>query len=382
MKKTIAVIFGGQSTEHDISIITALSAVIRPLKADGEYDVLPVYITKQGEWYADEKLADVSFYQTGNVSKKLESLKQVWLEIGSGMTLIKPGLRPVRMHIDVVFPAMHGTNGEDGALMGLLQMAGVPYVGCDLQSSVVAMDKVLCKQVAAAANVPVVKAVSFTKQNYADASDEYIRRIHELELPLFVKPAHLGSSIGITRVTSFDDLENAIEVALHYDNIVLVEEGVRNLIEVTVPIMGNDNPRIALVERPLSKEADFFDFETKYIGEGGKKGGGKSGLGYSELPAELPDDLYEKTVNIALEVYKAIGACGVARVDLLIDSKLKRVYFNEINPMPGDLYSHNWQKAGISPVKLVESLIDLAVQRFDSQQKLESSFTTNFLKQF
>lgn len=383
MKQTVGVFYGGKSTEHDISIITALSSIIKPLRASGHYDVVPIYIAKDGSWYSDEKLTDISLYSSGKIDAFLQSSKKIAIEMNNGLTIVKPGVRPKRITIDVAFPAMHGTYGEDGSLMGVFRMANVPFVGCDMAASVVAMDKVLAKQVAGAHGILTPKSISFSKQDFENNRDDILARATKLRLPVFVKPAHLGSSIGISRVASADELANAIEVAAHYDQLVLVEESVENLIEVTVPVMGNDDPVTALVERPNGNE--FFDFETKYIREGGKKQGGdtaKGAQGYSEIPAKIPQELYDGATKMALDVYKAVGCAGLCRVDLLIDSKTNKIYFNELNPLPGSLYAHNWQRAGVSPIALVTKLIDFAHERFDTQQKLESTFSTSFLKQF
>lgn len=383
MKQTIGVIFGGQSTEHDISIITALAAIIRPLNLTAKYNVVPIYIAKDGLWYSDDKLNDIKLFSSGKIDTFLQSAKPVAIELGKGLTLVKPGFRPTRITIDIAFPAMHGTYGEDGSLMGVLRMANIPFVGCDQTASAVAMDKVLCKQVAAANGVPVAKSIHFSKKEATTELDSILERARDLQMPLFVKPAHLGSSIGISRVTSHDQLANAIEVAAHYDDLILVEEAVQNLIEVTVPVIGNDDPQAAMVEAPAAKPDEFFDFETKYIREGGKKTGGTKGAqGYSQIPAELPGDLYDVATRTALDVYKAVGCSGIARVDLLIDTEAKVVYFNELNPLPGSLYAHNWQRAGVPPVELVEKLIGYANERFESKKELEATFSTSFLKQF
>lgn len=164
---------------------------------------------------------------------------------------------------------------------------------------------------------------------------------------------------------------------------IIVERAVANLIEVTVPIVGNDDLQPALVERPLTQNDDFFDFTTKYINGGGKKSGGqKSAQGYSELPARLPGDLYDKSIEVAKQVYRAIGASGISRIDLLIDSKSQKVYFNEVNPLPGSLYAHNFRASGVSGVELVEELIEFAEQKFASKQSLSTTFDSNFLQQF
>ncbi|MEK7621343.1 MAG: D-alanine--D-alanine ligase family protein [Patescibacteria group bacterium] len=381
MKKKVAVFFGGKSTEHDISIVTAISSVISPLELSQEYEVVPVYISKEGSWYSDEKLKDISLYRGPELKNFLEKSKKINILFDDGLTLIKSGIRKEKIHIDIAFPAMHGTYGEDGSLMGLLRMANVPIVGCDMPASVIAMDKVLAKQAVMAKGIATPKYISFSKTDFSESTLNNIKK--ELSLPLFVKPSHLGSSIGISKVTKFDDLKNSIEVALHYDDKVLVEEGVEDLIEVTLPIMGNQKPVPSLLERPLVKDNDFFDFEKKYINEGGSKNGAKKGAqGYSELPAKLEKNLYDKAVDTAIKSYKAIECQGIARVDLLIDGNTKEIYFNELNPLPGDLYSHNWRANGVSKVQLVERLINYAEESFLQKNAIENTFSTNYLKQF
>ena len=384
--KTIAVIFGGRSTEHDVSIITAIASVIKPLELAKQYKVEAVYIAKDGSWYWDDKLKDIQLYQSGEIDEFMRRAAKVHLLFDNGLTLVKSSQfagRKMYKKIDIVFPAMHGTHGEDGELMGLLEMANVPYVGCDFRASTVAMDKVLAKQVTQASGIKSPSYIWF-RSDQLSKPNEPLNRIKDLKYPLFVKPAHLGSSIGISRVEKESELMNALEVAVHYDDKVIIEEAVPNLIEVTLPIMGNDELRPALLEHPLTKPKDFFDFDTKYIG-GGKKGGskGKKGAqGYSEIPAKLPKELYDKAEKTALDVYRALGCSGIARVDLLIDNKAGEVYFNEVNPLPGGLYAHNWRKAGVSNVDLVTKLVTLAEQKWQAKQKLTTSFSTSYLKQF
>jgi D-alanine-D-alanine ligase len=384
--KTIAVIFGGQSTEHDVSIVTALASVIKPLELSSEYRVEAVYIAKDGTWFWDDRLKDIKLFQSGEIEEFMHKAPSVMLQFNHGLTLVKSSNfagRKAYKKIDVVFPAMHGTHGEDGELMGLLEMADVAYVGCDVAASAVAMDKVLAKQVTGSQGVPSNTWVWFAAKELNQNPEDVLERIKPLGYPIFVKPAHLGSSIGITRVTEKSQLMNALEVATHYDDKVIVEEAVSNLIEVTLPIMGNDNPILAYLEQPLLKDESFFDFETKYM-QGGK--GGKSGKSgsqrYSVIPADLPDDLYKEAERVGLSVYNALGCSGIARVDMLIDSKANKVYFNEINPMPGDLYAHNWYKKGISKVELVTKLVEYAENSFAARQRLKTSFSTNYLKQF
>lgn len=384
--KTIAVIFGGKSTEHDVSVVTAISAVIKPLVASGNYQVEPVYIAKDGAWYWDQHLADIKLYTSGQIEKFLHSDKPVALVLDGGLTLAKPGLRGNRAKIDVVFPATHGTYGEDGSLMGLLRMAGVAYVGCGLEASVLAMNKLLAKTVTGAVGVPSNKYVAIERADFEADALAASSAAAKLKYPLFVKPTRLGSSIGISRVAKPAGLHNALEVAFHYDDQVIVEEEVQNLIELTLPIIGPaSDPIPALLERPLTKPGEFFDFDTKYMDQG-KKGGGKGGKrgaqGYSEVPAKIDKQLYAKAEKVALDTYKALGCDGIARIDLLANGKTGEVFFNEVNPLPGSLYTHNWQKAGWSSVKLVEKLVELAEARAEREAKASVTFDTNFLKQF
>lgn len=384
--KTIAVIFGGRSTEHDVSIVTAIASVIKPLELSRQYRVEAVYISKDGSWYWDNKLKDIEAYQSNEIEDFMTKAPKVHLLFDNGLTLVKSSQfagRKMYRKVDVVFPATHGTYGEDGALMGLLEMANVPYVGCDFRAGAVAMDKVLAKQVTSSENIPTTPWQWFYASQLSKPT-EVLQSLKSLKYPLFVKPAHLGSSIGISKVDEEKELMNALEVAAHYDDRVIVEQGVQNLVEVTLPIIGNENPQAALLERPLTKSEDFFDFDTKYM-QGGKKGksGAKAGAqGYSEIPAKLPKDLYKKAEETALAVYRALGCSGIARVDLLIDEKTGEVYFNEVNPLPGGLYAHNWRRAGLSSIDLVNKLVGFAEQKWQTKQKMTTSFSTNYLKQF
>lgn len=390
--KTIAVILGGRSTEHDVSIVTAIASIIKPLELTKQYNVEAIYISKEGNWYWDEKLKDIRIFQSGEIEDFLHKAPKIHLLFDNGLTVVKSSQfagRKQYKKIDIVFPAMHGTHGEDGELMGILQMANVPFVGCDMASSAVAMDKVLSKQVTESSGIATTPWMWFYSRDLGHDHTRILADIKKLQYPLFVKPAHLGSSIGITRVTEESQLMNALEVAAHYDDKVIVEEGVQNLIEVTLPIMGNEKPVPAMLEAPLTKPEDFFDFETKYMGQGGgkkmgaKMGGAKQGAqGYSKIPADLPEDLYKQAEQLGLNVYKALGCKGTARVDMLIDNKAKKIMFNEINPLPGSLYAHNWNRAGVSNVELVSKLVHYGEQAWQDKQKLNTVFSTSFLKQF
>ena len=387
-KLKIAVIFGSRSTEHDISIITAISSIIKPLLLSDQYEVVPVYISKDGKWYSSNKFINIELYSSGKIASFLASLKPIYLELNSGFKLVYPGIKNKVISIDCVFPATHGTHGEDGELMAILQMANVAFVGCNMQASVLSMDKALTKTLAKSANIPVSNFVWFHSYEYRANAQKILDQVKLLRYPLFVKPVHLGSSIAISRVKNSKELVKAIELAMFYDNKVIIEEAVNNLIELTLPIIGNlDQLTPALLERPQLKNLDFFDFETKYM-SGGKKGKGATGSqgsannNYSQLPAKVDKEIAKQAITIATDVYKLLGCSGISRIDLLVDELTKKVYFNEINPLPGDLYKHNWQANGISPKELVDRLIKLALENFKVQSELQSSFSSNYLSQF
>ncbi|HTR19190.1 MAG TPA: D-alanine--D-alanine ligase family protein [Candidatus Paceibacterota bacterium] len=374
--RTIAVIFGGKSAEHDVSIITAHIPIIDTLLSTGEYDVWPVYISKEGKWYSDKRMNDLRFFKEPDWESQVAKWKPLELLFEDGLQLCWPRMFGKCVKIDVVFPSMHGTFGEDGSLMGVLRMADVPFVGCDIFASAVAMDKVLTKQVVAAEGMAVVPYVWFTRPQWQKDAETYRHAIRKLKFPLFVKPVHLGSSIGITKAKNDAELENAIEVALHYDHKVLVEEGVEPLLEVTLPIMGNDEVRTAECERPLNK-TEMFDFNDKYL-SGGKQSGVNSA--YSEIPAQIGEELTKKIKELGEKVYRTLGCSGIARVDFLVNDKTKHIYVNEVNTLPGSLYHHNWKKAGVSNRDLVLGLIQLGEERYASQKGTQFDFSSDILK--
>src|SRR3989338_29473 len=296
----------------------------------------------------------------------------------NGLKLVLPGLFSKTISIDIVFSAMHGTYGEDGSLMGLLRMAGVPFIGCDIFASAVAMDKVLTKQIVASEGMPIVPYVWSTRTQGEEEKQLVKKKIKKLTVPLFVKPVHLGSSIGMAKVKNDTELENAIEVALHYDDKVLVENAIEPLIEITLPIMGNDEPRPAECERPLNK-TEFFDFKDKYL-SGGKKGGSGVNSEYSEIPAKIGGALTKEVKALGAQVYRTLGCTGIARVDFLIDGSTNAVYVNEVNTLPGSLYHHNWKKSGVSNLDLVLGLVKLAEERFAAQKDTKYTFQSDILE--
>jgi len=374
-KKTIAVFFGGKSTEHDISIITAYNPIIQTLQTLEEYNTIPIYISKDGNWYSDAKMNNLEYFKDTNLKLKLAKLPKIQLSLNNGLSIIHPGILPKVTKIDIAFPAMHGANGEDGSLTGLLRLANIPFIGCDIFASTVAMDKALTKQILASEGINTVPHIHFTKHDWETNRKKILKKIETLNKTLFVKPVHLGSSIAISKTKTKTELLNAIEVAFHYDNKILIENSIENLIEITLPILGNNSPTTAITESPKTN-TKLFDFNSKYLS--GNKTNNKS-QNHSELPAKINKTQKDKIHKLARQVYKALNCEGTARIDFLIDKNTNKIYVNEVNVLPGSLYHHNWNKKGLSNQDLIKKLITLAEQRHHKNTRIKTTFKSKVL---
>jgi D-alanine-D-alanine ligase len=380
--KTIGVFFGSGSPEHDVSIITA-QLTIATLKKIG-YRVVPVYITKAGKWMVGEELGSIKLFT--DPSKKIEAQKkyfEYYLDIEESvgkMVFKKKGFAGKSVTVDLAFPALHGSYGEDGTIQGMFEMFGMPYVGCDVPSSAIAMDKALVKQLCEQQKIPTTKFIYFYKQDWEKNKSSILEKAAALSWPLFVKPVHLGSSIGISKIKDQDmkDLEYKIEVALHYDNKVLVEEGVKDVMDVTCCVIGNEDLTASVLQESVFS-SDLFDFEEKYLKEGGAQlGNSSSGL---VIPARLDDSITKAIQETAKQVYNVLGCSGIARVDFLVDKHSKMFYANEVNPLPGTLYHHLWKASGMETEELVQKLITLAEEKHKQKRDVSFTFESNILKQ-
>ncbi len=344
--------------EHDVSIITACQIMENMDRK--KFQPVPLYISKKGEWFTGEKLCRIESFR----KRDFTSERRVFLPplAGCRELLAHPsekGLfkKRIRESIDVAFPAVHGTNGEDGTLQGLLELADIPYTGSGVVASATGMDKVLMKAVFASTGLPVLNDCCFFRSSWEKDPEKTLNEIEAtLIWPLFVKPANLGSSIGITKVKNRDELQYAIDVAGHYDRKILVEEGLGQATEINCAVLGMEGDLIPSVcEQPLALK-EFLSFEDKYLR--GEKGKGMSGQA-RKIPAPISDELTKKIQNMAMRAFSTIDARGVARVDFLLDSE-KKPYVNEINTLPGSLSFYLWEAAGIKFPELIERLIDLA----------------------
>ena len=383
-KIKVAVLFGGQSPEHEVSIITGIQVMNALDKS--KYEVVPIYVTKDGRWVR----GDNSFLLPATF-KNLEAAVSRKQTIIFSSDPTKPGfvVESPRLsfskaflteEIDVIFPAFHGRYGEDGAIQGLLEVSGIPYVGCDVQSSAIGMDKAFSKQVARAIGVSVLNDTWVISSVWVKDKKKALKDVkYKMDFPVFVKPAHLGSSIGITKARDIKELEDALDVAFFYDTKVVVEKSLENAKEVNISILGNNPYEVSVCEMPVSS-GDVLSFEDKYI----TKGKASKGMASAQrlIPAPIKKETAKKIEDYANKFFAEIGGQGIARIDFLVSHDEKEIYFNEINTMPGSVAFYLWKEKGITFDKLVQKLIDLGMKRSEEKKKLITTFKSNILSGF
>lgn len=385
-KSTIGVFFGSRSPEHDVSIITA-TKVIRGLRNIG-FSVVPVYITKDGAFYlgpdtddpASEVMARVSYFRD-NLKTKLHDRPEYRLlteALDEGLQFQAENLLSTTVvDIDIAFPAFHGPHGEDGSLHGLFELADIPYVGCSRAASTVAMDKALTKLLYQQFDIPTTEFIYFTDTEWQQYQDKILEDLRYFDRPLFVKPARAGSSIGITRVSDDDNLSDAIDTALHYDSKVVVEEGVEDVADLTVALVGADQPETSQIQESQFAD-DFFSYQDKYIEDGGAQ------IGEADkrviIPADIEEGERKEVKQMAVEIFANFELSGTARVDFLLDRNDRTVYANEINTMPGTLYRHLWEESGKPFSELLRDLIRVAKQNHRQRNKLSFAFESPILE--
>jgi len=378
--KNIGVFFGSGSVEHDISIITA-QLIIAGLKGLG-YKVTPIYITKQGKWMLGEDLGNLKLFSDPNKKVEEQSEYQEYFldmqESVGKLVFKKKGLLGKSIAIDLAFPALHGTFGEDGTIQGLFEMFGIPYVGCGVPASALSMDKALTKIMMRDAGIPTTKFIYFYKETWEKSKSEISKTVNQkLKYPVFVKPVHLGSSIGIGKAKDEKELEQKIEVALYYDNKVIVEEGVENLMDITCCVIGNDQLKASVLQESVYSK-DMFDFADKYLTDGGAQTG--KATNNLVIPARLDAEMTKKIQDTAIAVFKALECSGIARVDFLVNTATKQFFANEVNPLPGTLYHHLWKASGLELDELLKKLIQFAEEKYEDRRKINFSFESSVLK--
>lgn len=363
-KLKVALIYGGKSGEHEVSILSAKS-VLSAIDKE-KYEVEEIYINKKGQWQIgpDKELS------------KGRSDMQIFLPADPTMKELISTKRQKKLpqNIEVFFPLLHGTYGEDGTVQGLFELAGVPYVGAGVVASAVGMDKVLMKEVFEGVDLPITRCLVFLRDQVENSIEEIITKIEtEIEYPVFTKPANLGSSVGITKAKNTTELKNGLKIALEYDRKIIVEESIKGAREIEVSIFGNDNPE-ASVCGEIIPSREFYDYEDKYI------------LGKTKflIPVNLPKSVSEEIREMAVRAFKSIDCAGMARVDFLIEEKTNKIFISEINTIPGftkiSMYPKLWEASGVPYKVLIDKLITLAVERYNEKSKNKTSYTSSLLK--
>lgn len=394
MKTRVAMLFGGKTVEHEVSVISGIQAC---MAMDTEkYDVIPVYMDKSNDMYIGDGVGDISSYK--DIPALLSRSQRVIMVNDGGRILLMPypvkrwgGAKPVQ--IDIAFPVVHGTNVEDGALQGYLKTVGIPFVGPDVTSSAVSMDKFITKAVLKMHEIPVLDAEVYTLADYDDM-ESLPERIEEVfGYPVIVKPVNLGSSVGISIARTRTELINALDDAFRYAARVLVEHAIGKLREINCAVLGDENEAVASeCEEPVHT-AGILSYEDKYVNSGGSKGSkggaakgspGSKGAGMASLarkiPADLTPDQREEIRNLAVRSFKALGCSGVSRIDFMIDEETGQLYFNEINPIPGSLSFYLWEPVGVPYTELLDRMIQLSLKRQRQEEAITFTFDTNILK--
>lgn len=402
MKIKVGVFFGGNSVEHEISVIT-MNQAISSLDPE-KYEIVPIYIAKNGVMYTGDDLLDLYSFRDMDVLLK-RCYQVAVVNDGKGVKVMRcpaPWIgKRVLNTIDVAFPIVHGTNCEDGTIAGFVTLLGIPFVGPDILASSIGMDKILQKKILRQSGISVVDFVPFYSVEYIKDEEKILKEIEEkLEYPVIVKPGNLGSSVGIRKAKNKVELEEAIEFAMEFADRIIVEKAVENLKEINCSVIGNlTETEASICEEPFFSD-EILSYTDKYIGDGktkggtigggkagsaklgGQKGGAKGGntqFANKKIPADISKEKTEEIQKIAQEVFKVLGCSGVSRIDFLIDTKTDKVYVNEINTIPGALSYYLWEATGKSFEKELDEIIEIAIKRHRDKEKLTFSYDQNIL---
>ena len=374
----VGVIFGGRSVEHDVSVVTG-QQIMRAFPTE-RYEVVPLYIDREGRWFTGEPLTELKTFQED--VRSVPGVLPVVLspDVRQHGLIVNPlpsGLfaKPEARRLDVIFPAIHGSHGEDGTLQGLFELADLPYAGCGVLASALANDKWLSKQILKQNGVPVVDGLCFTRRQWEEAPDAILEQITAaFAWPVFIKPATLGSSIGIGRADNDALLRASIEVAANLDRRFLIEPAIVGCVEINCSVLGDDrNLRASVLEQPLSWE-EFLTYEEKYLrgGEGMKSAD-------RIIPAPLTPELTERIQAIAKAAFAAIDGRGIARIDFLARPEQGEVFLNEINTLPGSLSFYLWEATGLSGSELVEELVRIGRDAQAEKRRNTYDYRTNLI---
>ncbi len=392
MRTVVGVFFGGKTVEHEVSIISAMQ-VIENLDRE-KYEVVPVYISKDNKFYISELLTRVEEFKDLDEVKRLSNEVYFTQEEGKMVLNAKKGMfKKVLAKLDLVFPVVHGLNVEDGTLEGFLEMFNIPYVGCDVCASAVGMNKIIFKKVLEASKLPVVEYETLNVSEFEeDENKAYEKITRKLSLPIIVKPANLGSSVGIEVIKEKSEFKEKMQNVFMFCDSVLVERCVTNLREINCSVLGNFvDQEVSVLEEPIKKD-EILSYKDKYMGDGSKSGklgvkscklGGAKGSGMASLSRKIPADLTksqeEEIYRLAKETFKTLNCEGISRIDFIIDGDNNKIYVNEINTIPGSLSYYLWQPKGIEFSELLDRAIRYAIKRKEKRDKITYSTDVNIL---
>lgn len=383
MKIKIGVIYGGETVEHEVSVISALQAM-NNLNED-KYDIVPIYISKDRIWYTGHMLRDIEFYKEFEDEKKYATKVMLYKKGKTFLLQRTTGLfRKDITDLDVILPVVHGNNVEDGSLAGLLDSIGIPYVGSHVLGGALGQDKVVMKQVMESVNLPIVPYTWFYDSEYLDNKENILKEIKKIGYPVIVKPATLGSSIGIEVAKNEKDIESKIEDAMEYDTKIVVEKVIENLTEVNASVLGNyEYQKVSPLEEVMGED-EILSFADKYLGNAKSKGIASKGMASTSriVPARIPEKLTKEIQDTAKQVFKVLNLSGVCRVDFLIDNKENKFYVNEPNTCPGSLSFYLWKEAGMKYSELLDEMVSIAIKEYKHKNQKTMSFKSSIFDGF
>lgn len=379
-KPIVGVFFGSRSVEHDVSIVTA-HQVMQAFDED-KYEVVPVYLNRDGRWFTGSGLMDIDNYQL-DVST-ISTIYETHLSSNTRYPgLITPPISKrfgtsKFKRIDMAFSAIHGTHGEDGTIQGLFELADIPYIGTGVLASAIGNNKIVAKALLRQHGVPVVDEVSFTRHEWLENPDAVLARIEALGYPVFIKPATLGSSVGVARVEDAEHARLYIEVAASFSRQILAERAIEGGVEINCAVMGHIDLEASVLEQPISSEA-FLTYDDKYLRKGGKSAGMKGAD--RMIPAPISEELTIKIQDMTKQAFAAINGYGIARIDYLVKPETGEVWLNEINTMPGSLSFYLWEASGKSARQVIETLLEIAQNVHAEKRQTTYNYQSKLLEQ-
>lgn len=383
MKIKIGVIYGGETVEHEVSVISALQAM-NNLNED-KYDIVPIYISKDRIWYTGHMLRDIEFYKEFEDEKKYATKVMLYKKGKTFLLQRTTGLfRKDITDLDIILPVVHGNNVEDGSLAGLLDSIGIPYVGSHVLGGALGQDKVVMKQVMESVNLPIVPYTWFYDSEYLDNKENILKEIKKIGYPVIVKPATLGSSIGIEVAKNEKDIESKIEDAMEYDTKIVIEKVIENLTEVNASVLGNyEYQKVSPLEEVMGED-EILSFADKYLGNAKSKGTASKGMASTSriVPARISEKLTKEIQDTAKQVFKVLNLSGVCRVDFLIDNKENKFYVNEPNTCPGSLSFYLWKEAGMKYSELLDEMVSIAIKEYKHKNQKTMSFKSSIFDGF